>query len=75
MKRSAPKIGTRCLVCGGSPSWKGSVLCIEHRQEASKKPAKRREQIVSFAFGNLKLAHPETRKEDVEAAYDRMGRK
>jgi hypothetical protein len=35
-------------------------------------PEERRAQAISFAYGNLAIDRPETRREDVEASYDRL---
>lgn len=31
-----------------------------------------RDQTISFAYGNLKLHNPNVKREDIEAAYDRL---
>jgi hypothetical protein len=43
---------------------------IEKARAIKLTPAQKRDQIISFAYGNVKLHNPDITREDVERFYD-----
>jgi hypothetical protein len=45
---------------------------IESARHFTMTPEHRREQVISFAYGNMKLHDPSITREDIERAYENL---